>query len=253
LDLIDLIDTGEFLKSQEIEQDAKTLLGVITEPKREEKPEDAKAARVHQFVVQAACRHLGKMQVQEAKPRLRELSQSKDYFIAKHARKALELLKGDAEAIDRHTIPADVQRLLPEKMHSVIAFPGISAANVKGLAQSLPIELLVLRFVEEIGNLEIDRLAAVGEDLPTSKNTVRLILFTGYFDQEALVQVVSNLGGKADESDDRHWVGEVTNPDLPFQLKIALVDGRCAALSLKVDAFDSVELLQLAKAFGADP
>ncbi len=259
LDLVDLADTQDYLAVENVDTDSESLIRLIADAKTDSDAQPlamGPGERKHSFLLQVACRELGRRQEQDAVPAIRRLAEHPDYFVTKHAKEALAAIES-AETTDAEVaIPDELKELLPEGAKVAVAFPGGLRENTQRVARTLPARLGLIMAVSAIGNVEVSRVAVLYDTDRTLSGTFVLILVDGHFYQNAVVELLGRRGVEPQIPEEDEWVGtlhlggareHMPGPGIP--VRVALVEGRRAAISLLSDSIDEATLLKIAKAF----
>jgi HEAT repeat protein/pilin/secretion family protein with methylation motif len=259
LDLVDLADTQDYLAVENVDTDSESLIRLIADVKTDSDAQPlamGPVERKHFFLLQVACRELGYRQTKDAVPAIRRLAEHPDYFVAKHAKEALAAIESAGANDTEAVLPGELKELLPEGAKVAVAFPGGLRENTQRVASTLPARLGLTTAVSAIGNVEVGRVAVLYDTDRTLSGTFVLILVDGHFYQNAVVELLGPIGVEPQISEGDEWVGtlqirgsqeQMPGPGIP--VRVALVEGRRAAISLLADSIDEATLLKIAKAF----
>lgn len=262
LDLVDLVDPQDYLAVENIDTDSESLIRLISEANVDgqaiSQTTDA-AERSRLFVLQVACRELGLRHEKEAVPAIQQLAEHSDYFVAKHAKEALVAIESGQESEPEVELSDELKELLPDGAKVGLAFPGGLRENTRRVANTLPSQVAATMAVSAIGNVDIDRVVVAYDTDRTLRGTFVLLLAEGHFYQNAVVDLLQPIGIEQQISEEHAWVGRLQMGDLPEEmagpeilLRIALVEGRCVAISLLSDSIDEAKLLKIAEAYQSE-
>lgn len=248
LDLSDLVDAETYLKAEGVGLETDALIDELVKQSTAEPPDEFEAANRRLFRMQVISRELGRRKANEARTALGELANSQDYFVAKHAKSALEMLSGKEPPRTPLEVPDELQGLLPDDCKLSVSLPGDGRANLLGLAGAFRVEFsnAIPGIVEKIGNVEIQRVVVLSGDNTKPPGRVQLILVEGRFDQARIVEQLIGAGAESSQQNESLWVGTMDFPYHESPMRIALIDSRRAAIAMDATAFDADTLLKLA-------
>jgi hypothetical protein len=207
------------------------------------------AARLRSFLVQVACRELGRTREPMAVAELKRLADDPDYFVAKHAAIALTMIDGQVESKSAADVPEKLKDLLPKGSKLAVSLPGDLKTNLDGVISKLPRDQwnpIVKEAASRIGNVEVKRTLA----FTSENNELSLVLIDGFFDQSALIDTLKLLEFTEKSTAGEAWVGVAGR--FPGPATVAVVGGRRIAVSFGSESIDDAALLKLADGFVED-
>lgn len=191
--------------------------------------------RERKLLVQVACRELGRQGTKQAVPALRRLAESDDYFIAKHARKALEEVEsGGRGEQDVGELSAELRAILPEGWEVEVlvdarSFREEPTGQLRGIAAKTGAAQRLIEVVEKVnrtvGNVELRnfRVMRVGR---RNAQTWHLV-FWGRFDQAALGDWLKSHGMEQDVASEGLWAGTYRKEERRWlRVQLAMAYGR---------------------------
>jgi hypothetical protein len=198
-------------------------------------PSARESWRERKLLLQVACRVLGRSGVEEARPALRQLAESNDYFLAKHARKALEELE-EGPAPEPTGLSDEVRAILPEDSFLLVDSQSLRADPTRELQRILdeaagpnPLNEAILELNRAVGNVEVREFRVVWLAGQHNVDYVVHLVIWGRFHQAAVRDWLLSQGAHEEVSSDGLWAGRITGEGgLPL-LQIAMADGTTVA------------------------
>lgn len=210
-EVLDYVDTKVYWEIQGVEMTGEAMILEVKKPGVREGG-GAKAKDVRRLM---AIRTLGEMKEKKGVEVLREMLESEEMFVAGYAREGLGMIEGkvvdypktDAKvATDLALMPegtgvvgsgtmqggpaVDVRRMFKEMLESF----GPDAA-VEGDDALHEMQSGILEFVEEVGNVRIDRLVfGVAEEVNDEKGWVTISV-RGKYDRQAVIAYMKKMAG----------------------------------------------------------